>query len=145
MFFEALIIFAFVLCIWYTMQEGEIFSIVGDLFSRRVPAKIHPAVFECNVCMTPWYGSALYWLVPWHLLALPEAELVRWPIVVFSAMAMQIVINKLETKELQETNAELKEITKQITIVAGLLHSIAKFLSDGRREKKSGKRKNGDA
>lgn len=83
---HAAIIALLVLSIWYTMQEDEIFGALGTWFYNNLPKKIHPAVFECNICMTAWYGSAIYVLIygiNW-----------QWPIVVVCAMGMNIVINK---------------------------------------------------
>lgn len=83
----ALIIALIVLSIHYTMQEGEIFSRLGDWFNNNLPEKIHAPVFECNVCMTPWYGSVIYvliWGVNW-----------QWPVVVIAAMGINVAINKL--------------------------------------------------
>lgn len=83
---HSLIIALLVLSIHYTMLEGEMFSALGRFFERTLPAAIHPSIFECNVCMTPWYGSIIYVLiygVNW-----------QWPVVVITAMGFNIVINK---------------------------------------------------
>jgi hypothetical protein len=90
---QSLIIALIVLAIHYTMQEGEIFSALGRFFERNLPHKIHPALFECNVCMTPWYGSVTYiavWGINW-----------QWPVVVIAAMGFNIVINKWAAKDQQ--------------------------------------------
>lgn len=84
---QSLIIALLVLSIWYTMQEGEIFSRGSSWIAGILPAKVHPAVFECNVCMTPWYGSALYWLIYGN-------SAIEWLIVVICAMGLNVVINK---------------------------------------------------
>jgi hypothetical protein len=84
---QSLIISLIVLSIHYTMQEGEIFAMLGDWFNNNLPEKIHQPVFECNVCMTPWYGSVIYvliWGVNW-----------QWPVVVIAAMGINVAINKL--------------------------------------------------
>lgn len=84
---QSIIIALIVLSIWYTMQEGEIFEVLGIFFYDKFPKSIHPALFECNVCMTFWYGSGLYWLIwgyNWQ----------QWLIVVVVAMGFNIVINK---------------------------------------------------
>lgn len=91
---QSLIIALLVLSIWYTMQEGEIFGRGSSWIAGILPAKVHPAVFECNVCMTPWYGSVLYWLMPWTKLGMPESTVLFWPIVIIVGMAINIVINK---------------------------------------------------
>lgn len=80
---HALIISLLVLAIWYTFQEGEIFGAV-----HRWEDKVwFPAAFGCNVCMSPYYGSALYVLIygiNW-----------QWPVVVITAMGINAAINKL--------------------------------------------------
>lgn len=88
---HAAIIALLVLSIWYTYQEGEIFGFV----QRWSNWKIAPALFECNVCMSPYYGSALYWLIPWEQLRLPAATHIGWPIVVITAMGINAALNKL--------------------------------------------------
>lgn len=83
---QSLIIALLVLSIHYTMLEGEIFAVLGKWFEKHLPYQIHPAVFECNVCMTAWYGSAIYvviWGVNW-----------QWPVVVICAMGFNIIINR---------------------------------------------------
>ena len=82
-----------VLSIHYTMQEGEIFSFVGDFFYRYLPSKLHPSIFECNVCMCPWYGSVIFWFAPWHHV------LWQWPFIVIGAMGINIVINKFNKED----------------------------------------------
>lgn len=98
------IIALLVLSIHYTMQPDEIFGKLGDWLEDHLPDAIHPAVFACPVCMTPHYGSALYWLIPW------QHELWQWPVVVIGAMGVNVVINKW-THEKAETkkDAEAKE------------------------------------
>lgn len=82
----AVIIAFIVLSIHYTMLEGEIFGALGRWFERHLPYAIHPSVFECNVCMTPWYGSVIYvaiWGINW-----------QWPVVVIAAMGINVLFNK---------------------------------------------------
>lgn len=88
---QAIIIALLVLSIWYTYQEGEIFERVGRWLDRTLPESIHPAVFSCNVCMSPWYGSILYviiWGVNWN-----------WPVVVIAAMGINAALNKLSPEK----------------------------------------------
>lgn len=85
---HSLIIAFIVLAIHYTMQDGEIFGKLGNWFANNLPHAIHQPVFDCNVCMTPWYGSAMYvaiWGVNW-----------QWPVVVIAAMGMNVLFNKWE-------------------------------------------------
>lgn len=90
---QSAIIALLVLSIWYTMQDGEIFGFMQK-FSHW---KIAPALFDCNVCMTPWYGSVLYFLI--YKLWLDIASWQNWPIVVICAMGINAVINKLAPKD----------------------------------------------
>lgn len=100
---QSVIIALLVLSIWYTMQDGEIFGVLGNWFEHNLPGNIHPAVFECNVCMSPWYGSLLYWLLPWDKLGLHyEANVWRWIPCIIVAMGINIVINKLSHEHADE-------------------------------------------
>jgi hypothetical protein len=70
------------------MQEGEIFESLGKFLEKHLPKKLHQPVFECNVCMTPWYGSVMYWIIYGH-------GWEDWLFTIFMAMGLQIVLNKL--------------------------------------------------
>lgn len=94
---KSLIIALLVLSIHYTMQDGEIFEGLGKWLERHLPEQIHPAVFACNVCMSPWYGSVLYWVIPWQKIGVMSSTLVQWPVVIIVAMGFNIVINKWST------------------------------------------------
>lgn len=112
---HAAIIALLVLSIWYVMQEGEIFAKLGDFMYKHTPKKIHPALFECNVCMTPHYGTALYWLIPWQQIGLPEATLIGWPVTIIVAMGIQVVINKLSPdKEAPNLTDKVEEIESRL-------------------------------
>lgn len=88
---HATIIALLVLSVWYTMQEGEIFGFM-QRFENWI---IADPLFNCNVCMTPWYGSALYWFFPWEQIGFGSATLIEWPIVVIVAMGINAALNKL--------------------------------------------------
>lgn len=84
---HAFIIALLVLAIWYTMSEGEIFAGLGRWFENNTPSFMHQPLFDCNICMTPYYGSLLYifiYGINWE-----------WPIVVICAMGVNVMINKL--------------------------------------------------
>lgn len=82
-----------VLAIWYTFQEGEIFGFVSVWGDQHIHYKLQPPLYECNVCMTPWYGSVLYWVIPW------QHVLWHWPVVVIVAMGLNAALNKLQPQE----------------------------------------------
>lgn len=88
---HAFIISLIVLAIHYTMQDGEIFGKLGNWFANHLPHAIHQPVFDCNVCMTPWYGSALYVIIygmNW-----------QWPVVVIAAMGLNVLYNKWDNHD----------------------------------------------
>lgn len=106
MLVAALIIALIVLSIHYTMLDGEIFGKLGNWFAKNLPAKIHPSVFECNVCMTPWYGTPLYFLLfqkgtPLYLMIFGKGDAPWWYIfpTLLVAMGINVVINKWAPKE----------------------------------------------
>lgn len=101
---QIIIIALLVLSIHYTMQPDEIFGKLGDWLEDHLPDAVHPAVFACNVCMCPWNGTALYWLIPW------QHELWQWPVVIIGAMGVNIIVNKWahEKAEIKE-DAEAKK------------------------------------
>jgi hypothetical protein len=94
MIVKLIIIAIIVLSIWYTMQEKQIFARLGDWFEDHLPEAIHKPVFDCAICMTPWYGTLLYWLIPWQKLNLTDNSWLEWPVVIISAMGINIIINK---------------------------------------------------
>lgn len=104
----ALIIALIVLSIHYTMLDGEIFGKLGNWFAKNLPAKIHPSVFECNVCMTPWYGSVVYVLI-WGVN-------LQWPVVVIAAMGINVVINKWAPKEEIEISGKDEEPVEVVAV-----------------------------
>lgn len=105
---HAAIIALLVLSIWYTYQDGEVFAKLGDFLYKHTPKKIHPALFECNVCMSFWYGSALYWLIY-------GVSWIDWLIVVIVAMGINIVVNKLSPdKEAPNLTDKVEEIKSRL-------------------------------
>lgn len=99
---QATIIALLVLSIWYTYQEGEIFEGIAKWFEKNTPSAIHPALFDCNICMTPWYGSVLYLLI--YELWLNVASLPNWFVVVICAMGINVVVNKFTAKDEIDVN-----------------------------------------
>lgn len=97
----ALIVFA----IWYSMQEGEIFGWLGAWFERVLPGWMHNPVFACFICMTPWYGTGLYFLIP----ILPE-----WIPIVIAAMGLNGMAGNLFAKEEIEVNVRKVKKLKRI-------------------------------
>lgn len=90
------IITLIVYAIYYSMEEGEIFGKLGTWFENNLPEKIHKPVFACHICMTPWYGTGLYFLIP----LLPE-----WIPIAIAGMGLNAILSKLFAKdEIDVTN-----------------------------------------
>lgn len=94
---QGLIIALIVLSIHYTLQRGEIFGSVGDWLEKHTPSAIHNPLFACNVCMAPWYGSIVYWV-------LFGTHWLQWLAVIIIAMGFNIVINKWSPPDEIEIN-----------------------------------------
>lgn len=57
--------------IYYTLLEGEIFGWLGTWFSEHTPVWMHQPLFDCPICMVPWYGFWVYfllWGLSWFLI-----------------------------------------------------------------------------
>lgn len=77
-----------VLSIWYSMQEGEIFGFVTRWGEKHLKECWQQPVFACNVCMSFWYGSIIYWVL-WH------NNIIEGLIVAIGAMGFNAALNKL--------------------------------------------------
>lgn len=80
----SLIVFA----IWATMWEEAIFEFIRNWGEEYLPKKLQKPVFDCPVCMAPWYGTGIYWLV-WG------NGYVEWIVVIIAAMGLNAVLIKL--------------------------------------------------
>lgn len=84
-----------VLSIWYSMQEGEIFGFVTKWGEKHLSECWQQPIFACNVCMSPYYGSIIYWVLGWLRPEWWSTDWVEWPVVVIGAMGINAAINKL--------------------------------------------------
>lgn len=93
---EKIFIISFIVfAIHYAMKEGEIFGFLGNWLYEKLPEVLHNPVFDCVVCMAPWYGSILYWTI-WH------GQVVEWLVVVIASMGLNSIIGRLSVKETDE-------------------------------------------
>jgi hypothetical protein len=93
---QSVIISLLILAIWFTMQEEQIFGRLGLFLEKYLPEQIHKPVFGCPVCMTPWYGTVLYWMIPWGRTGITfYADPWQWVITVITAMGINVLITKL--------------------------------------------------
>lgn len=76
-----------VMAIWSTMWEGMIFAFVRKWGEVHL-GKLREPVYDCPICMTFWYGSAIYYLL-WR------NSWIEWVVVVVAAMGLNAVLVKL--------------------------------------------------
>lgn len=90
MVIEKILITSFcVFAIWYTMQPGEIFGFVQDLFAP-LRQKFKDPLFDCPACMGFWHGSWVYWLI-WGLW-LKTATWQEWLLTVICTIGFNAII-----------------------------------------------------
>jgi hypothetical protein len=77
-----------VMAIWATMWEDAIFDFVRTWGDKHLSEKPRKPIYDCPVCMTPWYGS-LFYIVAYN------GGLKEWLIVVIAAMGLNAVLIKL--------------------------------------------------
>lgn len=100
---KVLIISLLVLSIHYVYQPGEIFGRLGRWLEGNLPYQLHQPVFDCNICMTPYYGTVLYWIIyGWWL---NTASWQEWLIVIIGAMGINIVINRWTPEKEEKKDA----------------------------------------
>lgn len=59
---KILIVSFMVWAVYASMREGMIFGKVQVWFSN-LRVSIKKPLFDCVVCMAPWWGTAAYWLI----------------------------------------------------------------------------------
>ena len=76
------------------MRQGEIFGGLGEWFGRVLPGRLHSPVFDCPICMTPWYGLIIVMVSGVFIGIGPEPKF--WPFILLAAMGINVVISKLD-------------------------------------------------
>lgn len=77
------------MAIWATMWEDAIFEFVRKSFEREsISDRLKKPIYDCPICMCPWYGTVLYWLI-WG------NSVKEWLIVIIAAMGLNAVLIKL--------------------------------------------------
>jgi len=98
--------------IYYSMLKGEIFGFIRKWFDEievilinkltiektkessrayilwNVVSTMRNPIFDCPICMTPWHGTYIYWLI-WH------NSYKEWLICIIAAMGLNYIIAKL--------------------------------------------------
>lgn len=93
-----------IFAIWYTMQDGEIFGALGNLFSK-LPVVFHNPLYDCPVCMVPWYG------LPITIFLFHVYDPLQIILIIIPAMGLNVVLLKLAPdKDSPGYHEELKKI-----------------------------------
>jgi hypothetical protein len=61
----------------------------------RLLEKISQPIFDCPVCMLPYYGTILYWIIPWGHLGLPRHHWVDWLICIIGGLGLNSIIVRI--------------------------------------------------
>lgn len=109
--YETMIAGVMVFAIWYTMRPGEIFGALGDWFDRVLPEQIKSPVFECPVCMFPYYGTPIYlFLINFDRLGTGSFTVIEIVTVVVFGIGFNAILNFLiqflieSKKQIDENN-----------------------------------------
>lgn len=76
------------MAIWATMWEEAIFEFIRNWGDKHLPEKPRKPLYDCPVCMAPWYGTAIYWII-WG------NDWKEWLIVIIAAMGLNAILIKL--------------------------------------------------
>lgn len=79
------------IAIWATLLNGMIFGFLGNWINEKFPKWLSKPLVECVICMTMYYGSALYWIL-WG------NGIREWVIVVISAMGVTTIFAKTKIR-----------------------------------------------
>lgn len=80
----------------FEKRAREAYKRADRLMKRHVVLeKISQPLFRCPVCMVPWHGTYLYWLIPWERMALPPHYWIDWLIVIIGALGMNSIIVRI--------------------------------------------------
>lgn len=83
---NALIIAMIVLFIHSTTWDGMIFGKVKDWIKPE--GLLYKPIYGCPICMTPWYGTIIYWL---FFASSFEASWKDWLLTVGTAAGMSVL------------------------------------------------------
>lgn len=110
---QIIIISLLVFAINYAFLPGEIFGFVDKWYEDQAEhaalknrmrlynflAKLKEPLFACPVCMAPWHGTYLYWLIPWPRLWLPSHDWVAWLIIIIGSLGLNSIIVRIIPKD----------------------------------------------
>lgn len=83
---KSIIISVSVIAIWASMLYGMILAKVREF---KVPECIKKPLYDCPICMVPYYGSILYWF-------LKSPSVKEWPFVILVSMGIVTIFAKIK-------------------------------------------------
>lgn len=83
---RAFIIGLIVICIWACFLESMIFGKIRDI---DMPDWLAQPLWNCPICMVPYYGSVVYWLVF-------KGSIIEWILVIMVAMGINTIFVKVK-------------------------------------------------
>lgn len=105
---QIFIVSTIVFALWYSFKDGEIFGAFQKVNLRKFANPLR----DCPVCMTPWYGTLIYFLYT-------DPGLAHFRDLVFTiipAMGVNVIlIMFFPDKETPGVHHELGEISDSIT------------------------------
>lgn len=94
--------------IWACFLEGMIFGFVRKFLEIRISEYLQQPLFDCPVCMTPYYGSVAYWLIV--LSGKWQGDWIEWIIVILVAAGINTVFIKIFPHDIQRMTLTQEEI-----------------------------------
>lgn len=82
---KAVIVSLITLTIYGVFMDGMVFSCFRKLL-LKLPKTIHKPVFDCPFCMTPYWGSTVYF-------GLIGGDVKEWVIVILAASGLNFIIS----------------------------------------------------
>ncbi len=86
---QGFIVFCIVITIWACMLPNMLLGWIGDYGDKHFPNWLKSIVFDCSICMMPYYGSAAYWIIfgqGW----------MEWVLVILVGMGMATIFVKMK-------------------------------------------------
>ena len=85
---QSLIIALCVMAFWMFMWEGNILHFVRHFGDWHLPVWVQKPLYDCPMCMTPYYGSIVYTIMFHH-------SWYDWAFTILIAMGINTVLVKL--------------------------------------------------
>lgn len=114
------IISFFIFAIWVTMQKNMIFEEFGDFIFTSFNDWVCKIVYDCPICMTPYYGALICLFCFFTGLGLQINSLSEIPFILLGSMGINTIIVKFlnfntVSSEKDEEIDRLKKVNSELT------------------------------